>query len=108
MQGVAHHKLREDREILLVLSMLTLKKDAAVADVLHGPAAVGGEEGEGEVGGVGERAGGGRGGVRREAGMKAVAVEDAEEGRGVEEAEAAAESPIITKSWWKFWKTACA
>ena len=23
-------------------------------------------------------------------------------------AEAAAESPIITKSWWKFWKTACA
>lgn len=61
MQGVAHREISEDRAPL-ILPEVAGEEDAAVADVLHGPAAVGGEEGEGEIGGDGERADGGSGG----------------------------------------------
>ena len=61
MQGVAHREISEDRG-LPMFSDAAAEEDAAVADVLHGPAAVVGEEGEGEIGGGGDRADGGGGG----------------------------------------------
>ena len=74
-----------------MLSVLAFKQDAAVTGVLDGPLAVGGKEGEGEVGGEGERMGGGRGGVRRQSRMEPVEGKEAEKWRHVEAAEAAEE-----------------
>ena len=56
VQGVAHRELREDSR-LPVFCDLAGEEDAAVADVPHDPLAVGGEEGEGEIGERPERRG---------------------------------------------------
>uniref|UniRef100_M8BV85 Uncharacterized protein n=1 Tax=Aegilops tauschii TaxID=37682 RepID=M8BV85_AEGTA len=78
-----------------------VEEDAAVADVAGMPGAepplLGlGHEGVGEVGGVEEGGGGPRGGVRRLGGVEGAApvVDEAEEGRRVELAEAAEEGAV--------------
>jgi hypothetical protein len=74
---------------------LPVEEDAPVANVRESPLAVFGEEGEGEVGGGDERAGGGRGGVRREEVVEVpVLIEEGEEGRVVEVAVEAEEGSV--------------
>ena len=96
-QGVAHGDLREDQRLLAASGLglgISVDEDAAAADVADHPAAGwGGEEGEGEVRGVGHRPGDGSGGVR-ERRVEAPVVEEADEGRGVEGAEAAEEGAV--------------
>lgn len=80
--------------------MASVEEDAAVANAADAPAAgvweqrVGGgarEEGEGEVSSAGDCTGYGRGGVRRERGVEAVPVHEADEGGRVFLTEAAEE-----------------
>lgn len=95
MQGVAHDEQRKDDQTLLALGA-AVKEDATVEDAPDAPEAgvrqqgVGGgagEEGEGEVGGADDCAGGGRRGVRREGPAEAVPVHETDEGRRVASAE---------------------
>ena len=98
MQGAAHHQLRvEGVSIIDVMLGCSVEENATVPNAPYEPVAGwGGEEGEGEVGGEGDGAGFQRGGVRRGSGVEDLAfvLEEAEEGWGVELAEAPEEGAV--------------